>query len=260
MLIRMDGQRAILISQPAHAALSGQLARAWGSPLAGPVEPFDAVCLGAQLHDIGWVEWERAPTLNDATGLPHTFLQLPTRTHLDIWGSAPGWALAFGRYPALLTSMHFTGLYERFHDYERDNPDDARDARALVARELAFQRDMLSALRADAAAARFATDELVARNRQLVALWDGMSLAICHGVTEPRTFRGVPGSNGTCDLVLAPVDGDLSVDPWPFVEPSVSVSVDGRVLNDRCRSQLSLDDALDAAFWTTIETTLVPAT
>lgn len=259
MLIRMDGQRAILITQPAHAALSGQLARGWGSPLAGPVAPFDAVCLGAQLHDIGWIEWEQAPTLNEATGLPHTFMQLPTRTHLEIWGRAAGWALAFGRYPALLTSMHFTGLYERFHDYERDSPDDARDARALVARERKFQEEIVAALRADDATAGFATDELIARNRQLVALWDGMSLAICHGVTEPRSFRGVPGGDSTYELVLAPVDGGLSVAPWPFVEPGVSVTVDGRVLNERYHDQQTLDDALNTAVWTTIETALVPA-
>jgi hypothetical protein len=51
MLVRGDG---LVIGQPAHAWVSGQLARAW----AGPVEPWEEVCLAAS---------ERATT-TDARG------------------------------------------------------------------------------------------------------------------------------------------------------------------------------------------------
>lgn len=258
MLIRISGDRVILVTQPAHAAISGQLARSWGNARFGDVEPFNDVCLGALLHDIGWIDWEQSPTLNQATGLPHTFLQLSTHVHLDIWALASRRALAFGRYPALLTSMHFTGLYEQFHDYTRDSEQDARDARALVARELAFQREIIAALRDDGSSTAYAGDELIQRNRRLVALWDGMSLAICHGLSEPRTFRSAPDARDGVDLVLAPAEGGVSVDPWPFSVDRLTVRADGRILTGRYDDQEAMRRALVDAAWTTIATTLMP--
>jgi len=258
VLIRSTGDQVVVITQPAHAVISGQLARAWGNERFGVVEPFDDVCLGALLHDVGWTDWEQAPTLNHETGLPHTFMQLSTRVHLDIWGNASSRARAFALYPALLTSMHFTGLYERFHDYERDSEEDARDARALVAHELAFQDELLATLRADRSMAAFATAEIVRRNRGLVALWDGMSLAICHGVNEPRVIRGVPAATGEADITLTPSESGVSIDPWPFSVDRLIVRADGRVLRGRYTDQDSLHQALAGAEWTTVETELIP--
>lgn len=258
MLIRTDGERVVAIAQPAHAGLSGQLARAWGNARFGTVAPVDDVYLGAALHDIGWIDWEQEPTVNEATGLPHSFLQLPTRVHLTIWEGASRRALAYGRYAALLTSMHFTGLYEQFHDYSRDSEEDARDARALVAREIAFQREMIAALRSDPRTAAWADDDVVPRNRRLVALWDGMSLAICHGLREPRTFRAVPDAEGEVNLTLTPGDTTVVVDPWPFRVDRLSVGVDGRVLEGSYGDQQALRDALATARWVRIDTVLLP--
>jgi hypothetical protein len=259
MLIRKVDNEVMVITQPAHAAVSGQLARAWGNEMVGSVEPFDAVVLGALLHDIGWVDWEQAPTLHPDTGLPHSFLQLGTRVHLGIWDTAARRALAFGRYPALLTSMHFTGLYERFHDYSRDTEDEARDARALVAREQEFQRELIDALRADPLMAEHATEAAIDRNRRLVALWDGMSLAICHGLADERTFRGVPATGGDIDIVMRPDASGLIVVPWPFAAETVTVRFEGRTLTGTFDDEQAMREALTAARWTTVETTLQPA-
>lgn len=259
MLIRQDDAGAIVISQPAHAGISGQLARAWGNDLVGNVVPLDGVVMGALLHDIGWVDWEQAPTLNRDTGLPHSFLQLSTRVHLGIWDTASSRALAFGRYPALLTSMHFTGLYERFHDYSRDTEDEARDARALVAREQAFQQAIIESLRDDPAIASHASDQALDRNRRLVAHWDGMSLAICHGVTAARTFRHVPADGKDIEITFQLDGAVLVVDPWPFATDTVLVSVEGRVLTGTFDDEATMREALSSARWQTIETTLHPA-
>jgi hypothetical protein len=259
MLIRQVADGVMVITQPAHAAVSSQLARAWGNDAVGSVEPFDDVVLGALLHDIGWIDWEQAPTLNRETGLPHSFLQLGTRVHLGIWDTAARRALAFGRYPALLTSMHFTGLYERFHDYSRDTDDEARDARALVAREQAFQHAQLEALRSDPLMAAYATDTVIDRNHRLVALWDGMSLAICHGVADERTFQGVPATGGEIKVVMRPGDSGLIVDPWPFGTGAVTVHFEGRSLTGLFDNESAMREALAAARWTTVETELRPA-
>jgi len=259
MLIRQTGDRMIAFTQPAHAAVSAQLARAWGNELVGRVEPFDDVVLGALLHDIGWLDWEQSPTLNPETGLPHTFLQLPTRVHLGIWETASRRALAFGRYPALLTSMHFTGLYERFHDYDRDTEEEARDARALVARETAFQQELIASLRDDPATSATATDDALDRNRRLVALWDGMSLAVCHGLEQVRSFRSVPANGTDIDVAFEPDGEALIVDPWPFAVEPVTLTIDGRELAGPFDDEATMRDTLAAARWTKVSVVLRPA-
>src|SRR2546429_8619389 len=92
MLHREDETGLILIGQPAHAWVSGQLARAWGNERFGRFEPWEEVCLAAEQHDIGMAAWDAAPELNEASGLPYSFRELPRRTPpcpLGIRGETP---------------------------------------------------------------------------------------------------------------------------------------------------------------------------
>src|SRR5262249_61842355 len=87
MLLCGDGQDLIAVGQPAHAWVSGQLARAWGNARFGELEPRAEVCLAAEQHDLGMATWERRPTLNPKTGLPRSFMELTLDEHLEIWWS-----------------------------------------------------------------------------------------------------------------------------------------------------------------------------
>ena len=88
MLLRRDGDEVVAIGQPAHAWVSGQLARAWGNERFGAVDPYEDVCLAAEQHDAGMAAWEVRPTLNERTGLPRSFMELTLDEHLEIWWSA----------------------------------------------------------------------------------------------------------------------------------------------------------------------------
>src|ERR687897_888824 len=108
MLFRDEGGDAVVaIPQPGHAWLAGQLVRAWGNDAFTPPAPLEEVCLGAEQHDLAWLAWEAAPTLNPATGRPHRFHEVPTARRVADWqaGVRPAPA-AYGRYPALLVSLH----------------------------------------------------------------------------------------------------------------------------------------------------------
>ena len=73
----LEAHQVIAISQTAHAWVSGQLARQWGNerfPSCAPIEP---LCYAAEQHDRGFLDWERQPTLNPKSGLPHTFEDIP---------------------------------------------------------------------------------------------------------------------------------------------------------------------------------------
>lgn len=223
-----DGDAVVCIGQTSHAWISGQLARAW----AGPFTPAEAVCLAAEQHDIGWADRDLAPSLHPETGLPRSFVQMPRQVHVDLWTDAPGRLLSQSAYVALLVSLHGTLLYERWTDPARLSAED----RALVERYL---REQASLQRELAAACGADPDELD-RNRWLLAAWDAISLALCHG-WGPYAVERVPG-HGT--LVLG-ADGTL--DPWPFRADRVEVLCEGRRLRGRFADEASLRAAFAAA-------------
>ncbi len=148
MLYREDSQGPIVIGQPAHAWISGQMARAWGNEHFGTVIPFEEACLGAEQHDIAHADWERTPKLNPQTGRPYSFLEAPKTMHIPIVSSASSLVLNQGRYAALLVSLHFTGLYQGY-DTTQGSTEDSQAVQAFLAREYAFQEQLLTSLRSD---------------------------------------------------------------------------------------------------------------
>ncbi len=158
----------------------------------------------------GWPSGICAQSAIPDTGLPCQFFELDRRTHLALWTAAPTRVLSQSRYAALLVSLHGTGLYERFPP----NTDDPEIARA-VADYLGGQR----ALQAQLAAELGAAQEELTRNQTLLAIWDGLSLALCRdqaqhvidGFTlERRGHRA------------------FSLDPWPFCTDHLAIRVEGR--------------------------------
>lgn len=236
-----------MIGQPAHAWVSGQLARAWAEPFA----PWEEVCLAAEQHDVAWTLWERSPERDPETGLPYTFSALPRLRRLELWSGAAAQLLSQSRYAALLVSLHGTLLVERFPPGDDDEILTA--LAAYLERERAFQARVLDSLRDDPRYGAHATPEAVERNRELVFAWDGLSLAVLHGVVEPRTAAGHE---------LEPGGGDpatVTVSPWPFREDAVTLACEGRLLSETYPDERELRRGLAEAPWITIETRLVQA-
>jgi hypothetical protein len=249
MLLRADGDDVIAIGQPAHAWLSGQLARAWGNERFGPVEPWEEVCLAAEQHDVGMAEWERRPTLNPETGLPRSFMELPLDEHLEIWWRAAPLVVPQSRYAALLVSLHGSALYER-RDLSRLEPAAVERVRAFLAGQRELQDRLLAGLRADPRTA----GDLVRRNQRLVWTWDSLSLGLLLD-WAPFELAAVPAADGEVDIAV----GSATLDPWPFGAPRLTVRCEGRRLTGRFGDEETMRDALAAAPWVTIDLTLSAA-
>lgn len=233
MLLRAEGEAVVAIGQASHAWLSGQLARAWHPR----VEPYEEVCLAAEQHDVGMGQWDLAPTLDPATGLPHTFMEMPLATHLRLWHAAPARLLTQSRWAALLVSLHGTALYER-RDLARLDEAAADEVRAY----LAAQRALQARLAAEVGAGGERLREL----QRLLFTWDGLSLALCLR-WEPYEVHGVTLLEG----------GRL--DPWPFQGPALTVRCEGRLLEGRFDDERALHDALERAERVDVTFTLRPA-
>lgn len=260
MLYRTIAEDRICITQPNHAWVSGQLAQVWGNERFGTIAPYQAVCLGAEQHDIGWVPWEAAPTLNPQTGYPHSFMEVAPEVHTQLWAGAKRLAMPMGRYVALLVSLHGTGLYERFTHW-KDSPRSTEVVEAFLKQEKAFQQQLIDQLKHDPAYASYVAPEIVARNQKLVATLDAFSLMICMGVTQPRSIEQVPTATGETTLSLRSIAQDptqLTVTPWCFQTDEVTVVFEGRVLKEPSSDESTLRDRLASAPWVTFTTTLYP--
>jgi hypothetical protein len=242
MLHRPGDRGTWLITQPAHALVSGQIARAWGNDRFGFFEPREEVCLAAGLHDIGWLEWEASPSFNSVSGLPHHFRELETAEHLRIWRAAAPAMTLLNRYAALLVSMHGTALYTRF-----GKPDPSPHEQAMIEHFLQeqdrLQNELLEHLRREERYRAHCAGDVLERHRRLIAVLDWLSLVICMGVDDPITVERVPAGEGEVTLTLrknpsppaalreAEGSNDaITVNPWPFAQPELRLFFDARLV------------------------------
>ncbi len=260
MLLRSDPEGVLAIGQASHAWVSGQLARAWGNARFGPVEPREEVCLAAEQHDVGMAAWDLTPTRNHHTGLPHSFMEMPVETHLELWRAGPPRLLSQSRYAALLASLHGYRLYEH-RDLDRLTHDQVDAVRAFLSDQRAWQGQLLESLRGDPATAAAAAPERVRHNSDLIWTWDFLALALCLE-WAPCAAREVPSSEGPIAIQIATGDAPLefSFDPWPFTNPDeVVVRCEGRRLQRGFGTDQQLGEALAGAGWETLDFRLVPA-
>jgi hypothetical protein len=253
MLFRRDASAIIAISQPSHAWLSGQLARCWGNAGFRAPEPYEDVCLGAEQHDIAWLEWERHPTLNPATGLPHEFREIGIDTRIALWSRGIDLAFAFGHYPALLVSLHAHTIHSNFATPSAGSAsgpisEDRRKMLTFLDTQHALREGILASLAAQARYRDFVGPEICERNRNLIYAVDRLSLEICWGVRDEATIPNVSLDGHTkIDLHLRPRAGktdDLILDPWPFSAVECKVLCEGHRLETHFRDEATMREAL----------------
>lgn len=109
----------LLVAQPDHAALAGDLARRIESDYFPPLE--DEVLQGISLHDEGWNAFDGKAMVRD--GRPLSFLDLGPSDFLQAWRDSIDCAERAGPVAGLMVSRHFSrlgnvSLQSRGHDPE----------------------------------------------------------------------------------------------------------------------------------------------
>ena len=249
---RLDG-RTYLVTQPDHAELSGHLAAHWGNeaftqpghyaPVPDPERLRAAVVFAAAQHDNGWWEWEAAPELDGADGLP---------LGLDAGAERAGferWRRGVRRFPeapfaSLLIAMHAHRLVAL--SSKSSPPEEREPAAAFLAELEADQQRLTARLRADEATASWVAPESLRPHARLISLLDALSLALCSDVIPARSgpTRGlgedeielpeVPrrGATDRVTLVCSPLgERRIRVRPYPFDTDPLPVRVIARVFD-----------------------------
>lgn len=252
MLHRATSGGVMVMTQPAHAWVSGQMAGAW----ADAFEPRAEILLAAEQHDIGWTDWEQRPTFNAKTGLPHAFLEMETADHLSIWTDAALRVESMSTLAALLVSRHGTGLYERFHTLAQVQGEP--EVLAYLEKEKATQDRLLTRLRAGSGWGEKVNDDSIERTSRLISAWDWLSLIVCMNDSERGEVKDVPWGHGRIDFAAIRQDAvRWTVSPWPFVGDALSVVAEGRLLRERAGSEAEMRAMLDAAELVRVEMVLV---
>ena len=248
VLTHPGGHAAVL--QEAHARMCGQLARAWGNERFGTVAPAADVLLAADQHEIGMRDWDLAPELDAATGLPKPVTRMKLSTHLPLRLQGPELLEVLSPYAALVASLHHTSFYEKppLLGLVRRR---GRQIRAYLRRSAAFQARLKAAIDAP--------DAEIERNWRLVRTWDGLSHVLMYG-RAPQRLEAVPAADGQpIDLHITVRNGAHVVNPWPFGEPRLEVAVEGRLLEGTFDDRARMHEALAKARRVELAYELVPA-
>lgn len=245
MVHREENGSVLVITQPAHAWLSGQLARAWGNERFGSFEPHEELCLAAEQHDCGWHEWECAPTLDPETGLPYRFDEMPLSQHLRVWPIGVQMMGGISRYCSLLVCLH--GLWLRDRNSEPKDPSEQEMVRRYVECQQLARDSLIEELRRDENYAAYCSASAIERNRALISAWDWLSLGLCMRSAGEWSAADVPDAWGTCSLLLE-AEGDSGfswrVKPWPFRGEVVHLICQARRLDGRFQEVESMRAAL----------------
>ena len=193
MIIRSSPAHLFLIQQTDHAALAARIIAAWrdGGFPAAPRR--DVILLAIRRHDDGWIDRDRSPIVDAATGELLDYVHAPDEVRRAIWPDGVQ-RLGGEPYAAALVAQHALHLFDKY----RDEPDwqpffaamtDARDSRIARLAPLTaadVQADYFFLRMADLLSLQFCDDWRDAqRHGAYTSRWDGRRL-----VVSPDPFGG----------------------------------------------------------------------
>lgn len=222
VIVRRDGNDLVLVTQPDHAALSGRIIDAWRADDLPERPTRDTILLATREHDNGWIEIDRAPMLDEGSGLPFDFVSLPDHVKQPIWPRATSRVGAMSPLAGALVAQHALTVLAR-HRADR--------SWAGFFETLEEERSRLSAGRV--------TRESLDDQYRFVYLGDLLSLVFCNGWSESFDAYGYR-------IVLR--GSRLEISPDPFEGQQVAMRVPARrIPASRHESQAQLSAAFARA-------------
>lgn len=215
-----DGDKAwVLIDQVAHAHVSGDLAKYWGTGPIVPVEPREILLPTIYRHDDGWTSYDREPDIDAESGRPFAFTEMPLRTANVIWSRSIEQVADLGALSQYVVASHFVSMRS---DGERGSTPMALE---FVQHFGALCEQWLKKWRDDNPSQN--TPERADTALQHLQLFDALSLWFCCAdPSEPATFC-TPGDR--C-VTFSPRDNGrhITVSPWPFTVETLRIEAEAR--------------------------------
>jgi hypothetical protein len=171
---------------------------------------FPTILRAVEHHDDGWRDWDAAPRINPATGIPRSFMEMRMRDSTEIWTRSIN---ICSRDPiaGIAISRHFTYLAEQVQNGGRADADDLE----AVAR---FLRDQDNESGDLALRLRRPEDQIVVQTCDLgfraVRFFDALSLWLCCAKrVEPEQLTA---PDGEPVRLIPEKPWKIAIDPYPL--------------------------------------------
>jgi uncharacterized protein DUF3891 len=238
------GEPRLAVMMHEHTALAGQFARAFGNEHFAPIEPEDLMIYVVSHHDEGWAVFDRHPTTDPNTALPHNLVETPAEHITRTSRLSPDFNEQRHPYCGLMSSMHSWGLYNGRYGLSNlvlINTIPSQDrhwADAMLEGELRRQKRLKAELAQDHEARAWLDDNHVFQNYKHLQFFD--TLALYFNRTHPESrgeqkFGHVP-LNGQQDVTISirPRSPDLyEMSPYPFAANRAEFAYAGRYVAPR---------------------------
>lgn len=226
VIVRGEGPTLLLITQPDHARLAGDLVAAIQTEPALRTAARETVLLAVREHDNGWTEVDAEPTI-DAMGRPLDFMTGPAAVRRELWARGITRVARMDSRAGALVAQHAVTVYA----YRQGDP----EWQPFFASIVALRDDLLQQLGLLTGAPRQAFED----EYRCVQLGDALSLQWCNGWPGPEDTLGYRGT----------MEGEaLRISPDPFAGTTVPLRVLGRrIPARRYRHDADLREALAAS-------------
>ena len=237
------------------------MARNWGNEHFSSFDPAEPLCYAAEQHDRGFLDWERQPTLNLKSGLPHTFENIPLSLNVELRKKSIHELKAVSLYASLVTSLYFARTMGKEHPAE--SHEDRQRIAEFLAEQKVLQRELFVSLRKDPYLRSACSENVIEYHRRLLSAWDQLSEQLCRNPDCTFSVDDVPTTFGkSCRLFVTPADPnsrEVKLKPWPFNKSRVQLTCEGHILNRRFTSESDLRKYLKGAQRVSVICTLIPS-
>lgn len=257
MIRRPYQEGYLLIPQPAHAWLSGQLAQHWGnSGVASRPEPYQSVVIGTTMHDVGWLEKDGSPILN-ADNQPLHFIEPELDSVEGMYGRCVSNTMQVDPYAGVLVNRHIQTIYHSRATHKRDKMERLQPLLdALKNQELhTIQQMQTHPVYQD-----YIDEPHLNHNYRILRTCDLLSLFVC-GAFPARTIPDVPFHYDeafgelTCELLD---EHTLKVTPAIFNQSEITVYLQAKIIPKQYfESQADYNEVFEKADSITLRKTIV---
>ena len=233
------GTPRLAITMQEHTALCQQFAQAFGNDRFESLQPLDLMIYVISNHDAGWLEFDRAPAIDDKTGLPYNLVDTPPE-HITVTSRlSPDFNQRHHPYCGLISSMHSWGLYNGRYGLsklvllDKIAAKDRPLADKMLNGELERQKRLKAELGNDPQTSSWLHERKVFQNYKQLQFIDTLALyfnRIHPSERSEQMFENVPISmeQDTTITVRPAGAGVYSLSPFPFAAKGAEFACGGR--------------------------------
>lgn len=234
MIVReLPNGQLLCLNQTTHAYMAEQFCRHWGNHHFDLPNPYAATMLAIGQHDNGWYEWELAPKLR-ADGYPLDFLHDPDGVgKVGLWRRGVKRIFEQHPYAALLVGRHAALLYEGSLG-EITDPAVRKAVLAFIAEQQQLLITVRTLYHQEPAMAEALSEQAIDANTHLLQFGDFAALQVSIPWGPERIMKNCPfHGHERINITMRHAGMQVTFDPWPFSVDHFTVTVHGKVINQR---------------------------